>query len=403
MRKFKRLMSILMSAVFAFSFCLVWDKGQVEVNAATAADTVLTEFLNSGYNKSDDITIYDGSNEYNYMKINGRKYYQGIKFNASSYTSYITFNVEDYNSISFTPGAVDNEGYMHWATLEIYRDNKWYRDIEYSVGEISQEYSIDLTGVSTLQFKFKSEHYYFCHAICDISLDEYHPSMTYTTPQYNNSADFINSVFNKSGIKTYDASENYYIKSNGKNYNNGISFNGGSETAYYGNVPFATFNVENVDSLTFMVGHIDDTYLHDVTLEIYLDNKFYYSTYLSSNDKVKSYKFNTSNASTLQIKFTSEHFYYDFGLFNIVLNEDYDSITDGSYSDKSKIKDIDLLLRKGDIDGNGTINLYDIIAVAKYMMGMVTFNSEEMQLADYNEDTRVDLYDAVEMAKLIMK
>jgi hypothetical protein len=122
---------------------------------------------------------------------------------------------------------------------------------------------------------------------------------------------------------------------------------------------------------------------------------------LKSDDVVKAYKLNTSDASIIRFNFSQN--YCGYGLANLAINENYDSITDGSYSDKSKIKDIDLLLRKGDIDGNGTINLYDVIAVAKYMMGMITFNSDEMQLADYNEDSKVDLYDAVELAKLIMK
>lgn len=400
MRKFKRLMSVLMSAIFAFSFCLVWDKGKVEVKAATAADTVLTEFLNSGYDAS-GITLYDGSNEYNYFQMNGRNYYQGIKFdrynvNQVTYHPYISFNVENYSKISFDLGHVDNTELTDF-TLSVYRDGNWYRDIKQSAFDLCQRIEIDLTGISTIKFEFARGK--GAKGFGDICLDGYAPSMTHSTPQFENGNEIVKSAFNTYGVTKYDNSDNNCMQINGKKYYQGLKFEYfNSNTVYY---PYGELNVENIDSISFVVGHIDDTSLANRELTIYLDNKYYYTLNLNANDISRSYKIDTSKASTITFVFSRGR--GGFGLANFVLNEDYDSITDGSYSDKSKIKDIDLLLRKGDIDGNGTINLYDVIAVAKYMMGMITFNSDEMLLADYNEDSKVDLYDAVELAKLIMK
>lgn len=401
MRKFKRLISVLMSAVFAFSFCLVWDKG--DVKAATAADTVLTEFLNSGYDKTSDATIeiYDGSNEYNYFQMNGRNYYQGITFWKWGYETYISFNVENYNKISFDLGHVDNTNECSF-TLSIYKDGKWYRDIEQSAWGLCERYEIDLTGTSTLKFMFNGV--WGGKGIGDICLDGYTPSMTHDSPIFENGNDFVKSIYNfrhnemyddDKTVISYDNSDNYCMLINGKKYYNGLAF------GYYNYQAFAQLNVENVNSITFLAGHIDDTTLTDKNLTIYLDDKYYYTLNLKANDIARAYYINTSKAST--IRFVLDGGNGNYGLANFVLNEDYDSITDGSYSDKSKIRDIDLLIRKGDIDGNGTINLYDIIEVARYIMGMRTFNTEEMQLADYNEDSKVDLYDAVEMARLIMK
>lgn len=251
MRKFKRLMSVLMSAVVAFSFCLVRDKGQVE--AATAE-----EFLDSAFDKS-YVTVYNGSDDLNTFQINGKTYKQGILLKTAQ-----------------------------WSPI-------WY-----------------------------------------------------------------------------------------DSYNSKISF-----------------NVDNIDSITFTLGHIDNSNGGDSTLKIYKDYELFYEIDVQTNMTTKYYSMNTQNASTITFKLEDCEKYY--AIADIVLNENYDSITDGSYSDKSKIKNIDLLIRKGDINNSGSIDLYDVIAVAKYMMGMITFNSEEMQLADYNEDSNVDLYDAIEMARLIMK
>lgn len=385
MRKFKRLMSVLMSAVFAFSFCLVWDKGEVEVKAATAADTVLTEFLNSGYDKSSGTTIYDGSDEHNYFQMNGRNYYQGITFD--NYNSCVSFNVENFSKISFDLGHVDKSG-LYDFTLQIYRDGNLFREVNYSLFDMCKKIEVNLSGINELKLEIPED--YGLKAIGDVCLDENAPSMTHSTPVYENE-EFLYSWYEKSDdTEIYDGlDENNYFQMNGNKYYQGITLNG-----FYS---YASLNIENVDNITFFVGCLDNINRGDQKADIYIDNKLYYTLDIKANDVVKAYKINTSNASTIRFDLGC------YGLANIVLNENYDSITDGSYSDKSKIKDIDLLLRKGDIDGNGTINLYDVIAVAKYMMGMITFNSDEMLLADYNEDSKVDLYDAVELAKLIMK
>lgn len=57
---------------------------------------------------------------------------------------------------------------------------------------------------------------------------------------------------------------------------------------------------------------------------------------------------------------------------------------------------------KGDISGNGKLDLYDAIEISKYIMGMRTMTSAEQSTADYNSDGAVNLYDAIAIAKYIM-
>lgn len=56
----------------------------------------------------------------------------------------------------------------------------------------------------------------------------------------------------------------------------------------------------------------------------------------------------------------------------------------------------------GDITGDGTVNLYDVIEIAKYMLGMRDFTDEAAIIADYNSDGTVNLYDAIAIAQYMM-
>ena len=56
----------------------------------------------------------------------------------------------------------------------------------------------------------------------------------------------------------------------------------------------------------------------------------------------------------------------------------------------------------GDISGNGEIDLYDAIEIAKILMGMIEFDASVHYIADYNEDNYIDLYDAIDIAMYIM-
>lgn len=60
------------------------------------------------------------------------------------------------------------------------------------------------------------------------------------------------------------------------------------------------------------------------------------------------------------------------------------------------------IIVKGDISGNGKIDLYDAIEICKKIMGMRTFTEEENKISDFNGDGVVDLYDAIEIAKKLL-
>lgn len=57
----------------------------------------------------------------------------------------------------------------------------------------------------------------------------------------------------------------------------------------------------------------------------------------------------------------------------------------------------------GDVSGNGSIDLYDAIEIAKYIIGARTFTADEMVIANYDGKGEIDLYDVIAIAKYLLK
>ena len=57
---------------------------------------------------------------------------------------------------------------------------------------------------------------------------------------------------------------------------------------------------------------------------------------------------------------------------------------------------------KGDLTRDGKVNLYDAIEIAKYMMNMIKLDEEQLSLGDMNGDGKVNLYDAIAVCNIIM-
>lgn len=61
------------------------------------------------------------------------------------------------------------------------------------------------------------------------------------------------------------------------------------------------------------------------------------------------------------------------------------------------------LVVKGDVTGNGKLDLYDAIAICKHIMGMTKLTAEQEKVADITGDGVIDLYDAIEIARALLK
>ena len=59
-------------------------------------------------------------------------------------------------------------------------------------------------------------------------------------------------------------------------------------------------------------------------------------------------------------------------------------------------------LAAGDITGDGKVNIYDAIEIAKYIMGSSDLDEDTVLLADINRDGKTDIYDVIEIAKTLL-
>ena len=57
---------------------------------------------------------------------------------------------------------------------------------------------------------------------------------------------------------------------------------------------------------------------------------------------------------------------------------------------------------KGDVDGNGAINILDVLRSATIILGTYQPGEEELARSDLNYDGRVDILDAVFIVNIIL-
>ncbi len=239
-------------------------------------------------------TVYnDGESTFN---MNGRTYRQGVVMGDGSYNdnAEIVFDVNDISTVSFSLGHVDNSS-SNSAEFQIYLDDVVMDIFTLSQNELTKEYAIDVSEASTLKIFRNGDSSKY--ALADISVDE-EKVQTYTSPKQESSAMFIKSIYDNYRTSVYDgtSTENVF-RMQGRNYYNGIILGDGS---YNDNAAF-TVNVENVDNISFTLGHVDNTSLYDVNISIYLDNILEDKLTLTSNEPLVDYSLDVSGASTLRI------------------------------------------------------------------------------------------------------
>ena len=271
------------------------------------------EFLESAYDES-NVTIYNGNTKHSF-NMNGRSFYQGLVFTKSGEVNY---NVENVDSLKFTIGHVDGSGEMN-VNFKIYLDDKEYDNFDLYKTMSLKDYEIDTSNSKVLKivtsFGYGGSNSF---ALADFSVDSYNPPKTCSIPEYNSEADFMNSGFNISNMKVYDGSnKDNAFNMNGRSFSQGLVFTGNSEVNY---------NVENVDSLRFTIGHVDngDIGYYD-NVKIYLDEKEYDNFDLYKTMSLKEYDIDTSKAKVLRIFMSGdgEYAFADFSVDSYIPSKTY--------------------------------------------------------------------------------
>jgi len=253
--------------------------------------------------------VYDGSNTEVNFSMKGRTYYQGIVLGNASYEddASVTFNVENADSISFSLGHVDNSE-SDSTEVSIFVDEVLEDKFMLTQNEPIKEYSLDVSSASTVRIFRNGD--YSQYALADVTIDEKGPVKTYTAPVYKTSSTMISSLYDSFRTTYYDgSSQAISFNMKGRAYYQGIVLGNGS---YEDDAAFS-MNVENLSTLTFDLGHIDNTDENSAEIQIYLDNEIEDKFTISANEPIRSYTLDVSKAKDLRIYRTGDYSKYALG------------------------------------------------------------------------------------------
>ncbi|MBR1507164.1 MAG: S-layer homology domain-containing protein [Eubacterium sp.] len=300
----------------------------------------------------------------NAFKMNGRTYYNGMIF-SGYYTNDCdaSFNVENVNTLSFTVGHVDDSAESN-SEIEIYYDNKYNDSIVLSSHMPLVNMTLDVTDVSVVRFRMTTSNGSGVYGIADFKVDS-NTSKKYVVPEYEDIDYFINSGFTSGGIekKTSDDKRNAF-RMNGRTYYNGIILNG-----YYTNNCTTSMNVENYNTVSFTVGHVDDRSESDSTLKVFLDEKTELTLNLTATMNLSEYTINVANASVIRFALTTSNGSGVYGIANFKI----DNLTSKKFT-IPVYGDVDLFLNSAFTCGNQDVRLSDDVANAFNMDGRTYYN-----------------------------
>lgn len=277
--------------------------------AAETADKAETEekeeamtaesFLAGGYDAK-NATIYSvGSKTFN---MNGRTYSNGVVF-AGQYsykasTASISFNTENINNVSWVWGHIDGAD-MTGATVSIYLDDVLTDKYTLSADMLCQDYTVNVSDASILKIsvEFEEDAKY---AMAQVEFDNIKPILKPVVPEYDSVDSFIGGRYNYQNYSTFSAvSDLEATRVNGRYYYRGLVFSGAY--SYKASSSIVCFNTENVNSLTCLWGHIDNTSMTGAIVSVYYDNVLTDKFSLSPTMPLTEYTFDLKDISELKI------------------------------------------------------------------------------------------------------
>lgn len=269
--------------------CAAVTGGKVFDNcfSVTASADKAEDLLASAHDMK-NATVFDGTDD-NTFKMSGRTYTKGFTIKSGG---TVSFNTEGLSSLDFTIGHVDNSQRQD-SKIKVQFDGKDYAEFEVNYLMDLMDYHLDTKGAKKVTISlttsiYDNEEYGFGSVKADGAGDK-----CCTVPEYGSNSDMLQSVFDKS---------EYTLVFDGTT---GAGFNMFGRTYYQGAVlPERTgfaLNVEQLSSLSFVVGHNDGTRHESGNLNIWVDGTLYEQIPLSFNMKEIEYTLDVSKAKKVYI------------------------------------------------------------------------------------------------------
>ncbi len=251
----------------------------------------VSHFINSGYNLSRTAPFDKAA-----VWMNGRQYLQGIILgDGSSFAgTEIMFNVETIDDLSFVLGHIDGSEAKDSIDITFWLDGE---SKVYSLrkGELAKEITLDLTGVRTL--RISKPDYRSQYAVADIKSKSF-PSEdnTVITPVHKDLAGLLDGAYDKYNATVHNGEGSSYFQMSGRTYYDGFVL----QMDNFGVSSEVSLNVEDINKLTFDLGHVDNTVPANAVIEIRPDNAAIPPIELNYSTLVQRKTIDVSNAKIVR-------------------------------------------------------------------------------------------------------
>lgn len=288
--------SVMVGALPAFSVSV-----PEAIITADAAESSSDEFVASGINAS-NAKKYAHSSEDGTFSMNGRTYMQGIVFTGqysySKSTAEIGFNVENIKEISCTWGHVDNSS-TNGAVVSVYLDDVLTEKIPLNATMEVLEHKFDVSSASIIKISLEMEGN-GKYAMAEVKVDGAELAEPHLTPKYTSVDEFCDSGYNAVNASPFVSVNQLDAKrANGRYYYQGVVFSGAF--SYSKSTAEVSYNTENVDSISCVWGHIDNTQMTGATVSVYYDDVLMDKFALSATMPLTEHTFDVSKVSNMRL------------------------------------------------------------------------------------------------------